>query len=1010
MFKKILMTLSIIAMIAFSANAALKVAPLHSSSEPDEQWNPLGGGSTGQSWSNPENWWHNAIPTSLQKAKINRVPGPIISGVADVNQLFVAEGNISTYLYPSCLLTITSGANVTVRQTMILGYYLADRGKLEVDGGTINVNGHVFVGRTGNGEITMNGGTMNVLGNFVVSHQGGNGTVKLNGGTLHIKQLTYEYAFQEKVLPTDPNIAITPGTASIDLSGGQIIHDSNARDCNAVAGLYRTMATAGKLTAYNGQGDAVARINLATHQVIVTGQKVLWDFSDITVTSHSMMDNDALYGIDRMFKSAVTDPNASVFLNGPGVGAVYTAEWETPADVTLNTIEMIAERDSDANHFRAVRHFTLKAKVPSTSPTFNVIVYDGDVTYTTNVYDLIYNLPTSVTSSKFRAEFTGNDAKAVRVRMLNAIGTPSEEHLWNWNQISLLPGASPFILDPLQPHMFDISNMFETRRTDNMSTIFVNGTGAGYIYNLTFRPIQPDEIHAFEFVAEKDAVTNARATTHLTLKAKSVGSSTYNKILYNGDISVADYNNNVYRLNVRLAPANYVTAQEIRAEFTGGTDVNGVRIRELNAMGVKSGIQQLWEPENVIIGDRSSYQIYSQRFDVDNAFQKEGTLPDPCSDSLVYEDLGANNVYYVEWKTRSVVQVDVFNVKATHDSAAAVMNPNGRAMKHLTVKAKSIGSSTYDLTLYNADVAVPYNAPYDVNVLDLWVNLATPVTTREFRAEFTGNDAYGVRINELNALGTIESAGSADLNADGDVDFLDFSTFAKDWRVNNSGTTPTTTTLENFDSYSAIPNTVWTNWEGQTSSNYNHLYLETSVVRTGKSVKWTYDLDPGPVVGDDKSGIVYTMATPVDLKNYGKFRVWVNRKASPLNSLENFLAVRFYWAGALHDSRVQAEAMVTSANGSTQTPTGWSEWVVDLSKDLVYKNRTSSSINDIYNVGQMVFYVCNRLQFQGGPGTLYLDDIALTGKCASPQADFNSDCKVDFSDLKTLADSWLSGM
>lgn len=1012
MNKRSFLVLSFIAMITFivSANAALKVAPRHTTSDADEEWSPLGSGSVGQSWENPEHWWHNAVPTGTQKAKVNRVPGPIISGTVDVNQMFISEGNLSTYLYPTCTALITDGANVNVRKIMILGYYYADHGILQIDGGTTTVNSHMFIGRWGKGELIMNGGTLNVLGNFIISHQGGNGNVKLNGGTLHIKQLTYEWAFQEKVNPSDPNIPITPGVASLDISGGQIIHDSNARDCNAVAAVYRKMASEGKLTAYNGQGDAVASINPATHQVFVTGEIVLWDYSDITVNSHSTMDNDANRGVDRFFKSAVTDPNAGIFLDGPGIGGVYTVEWETPGDVTVNSIEMIAERDSDPNHFRAVRHFTLKAKVPSTSPTYNVIIYDGDVSYASNVYDLIYILPTPVTSGQFRAEFTGNDEKAVRIRMLNAIGVRTEEHLWNSNRIVMVPGSSTAIMDPLHPGMFDIANMFENRRIDNSSTIFIN-QGIGAVYNVTFRPIEPDEIHSFEFVAEKDATSNSRATTHLTLQAKSVGSDTYDKILYDADIAVEDYSNNVYRLNVNLDPANYVTAQEICAQFTGGVDANGVRIRELNAMGVKTGIKQLWETDNIVIGDRSSYQVYVGRYDIENAFQKAGVVSDPCSDSLLFDERYGGPIYYVEWKTRSNVEVKSINVNATHDSSS-VPPPGiamGRAMNHLKIKAKSIGSSTFDLTLYDADVAVPYNAPYDVNVLDLCINLPTPVTSNEFRAEFTGNDAYGVRINELNAIGYIQSAIGGDMDSDTDVDFEDFVIFADEWKIDNSTTPPSTQTLDNFESYGSIPNATWSNWLDQTSSNYNNLYLETSTVHSGsKALKWSYYLDPGIVEGDDRSGIVYTLSTPVNLKNYGKFRVWLNRKTG--NLLENYIGVRFYWPGILNDSRVQAQAYVLSANGSTQTPAGtWSEWVVDLNNDLAFANSTATSIDDIYNVGSIVIYVCNRLQYEGTVGTIYVDDVALTGKCTSPESDFNADCIVDFSDLKTFVDNWLQG-
>jgi hypothetical protein len=385
-----------------------------------------------------------------------------------------------------------------------------------------------------------------------------------------------------------------------------------------------------------------------------------------------------------------------------------------------------------------------------------------------------------------------------------------------------------------------------------------------------------------------------------------------------------------------------------------------------------------------------------------------GAVTDPCSDAVVFTDLGANTVYYVEWKTRSNVSVNAFHLIATHDLATAFV-PNGRAMKHFKLKAKGVGSSTFNLTLYDADVAVPYNAPYDANVLDLWVNLASPVTTREFRAEFTGNDAYGVRVNELDAIGTILTPVSGDIDSDNNVDFKDFAAFANNWRVDNSASA-TTQTLENFESYSAIPNSTWADWSGQSSSYpYNNLYLETTTVHGGsKALRWTYDLDPsGPAVGDDRSGIVYTLSTPVDLKNFKQFRVWINRKSG--NSLENYIGVRFYWAGTLDDSRVQAEAKIMSVNGSTKTPTGtWSEWVVDLS-NLLYVNRTTTSNDDIYNVGSIVLFVCNELEFVGGPGTLYVDDVKLTSKCTSLASDFNGDCKVDFKDLKVLADNWLKG-
>jgi hypothetical protein len=921
-----------------------------------------------------------------------------------------------------------------------------------MDGGVVDVNSNMFVGRNGGGKLIMNNGTMNVLGNFVISGiaatsttKAGNGSVQLNGGTLHLKQFTYEWPWAEKVLPTDPNVPVTPGEARMDISGGQILHDCNALESGAIIATYQGMIDAGKLTGYNGKGDVIVRFDPDANQVKVTGQKILWDYPDIAVDPCSSIVVDQSWcGFDKMFKSNINDSNATIFLDDPN--KFYYVNWSTDANVTVNSIEMIAERD-DANsavpYGRSVKHFTLKAKGPGSS-TYNLILYDVNVTYTTNVVDLIYNLSTPVTAQYFRAEFTGNDVNGVRIRELNATGTRMVEELWDFGDLDIVPTTSPVIIDPCQPGMFDIANMFESRHFDKKSTVFIDGNGPGSIYTVVFRPITVGEIRSIEFVAEHDDVNNAyqRAAKHFSLKAKSVGSGIYDKTLYDGDINVP-YTNNVYRLTVNLFP--YVTAQEFKAEFTGN-DSLGVRIRELNALGTKTTIGQLWEPGNVVIGDRAPIQANVHQYDADNAFQKLGDVDlDPnfgYYNSAIFDELAfpnpIGNVYYIEWKTKSDVIVDAFHLLAAHDSTSASVNPGTRAMKHLTLKAKSIGSTTYNLTLYDANISFPYGASYDPNVLDLWINLAVPVTTCEFRAEFTARDSYGVRVNELDALGTILPSIPGDVNNDYAVDFLDFAILANNWRADNSATA-TNQVLENFENYTVTniwddpyDPCAWVNWTSSPtgppyySCNYNDVNLINDPAKAhsgSKALRWTYWLSSSPVTGDDMSGVVFTLPTPIDLRDYSKFRVWVHRRPVPgnatLNSLENYLGVKFMWQGTQpvpgsvqdpHDSKDIAEAMVLSANGSTMEPNGvWSEWVVDLNNDLLFKNRTTTSVNDIYKVGHIVFYVNNRLEFAGGRGEIWLDDISLDRKCTALPGDLNGDCKVDFKDLKIMVDNWLQG-
>ncbi len=799
--------------LAGSTTAAIKVAPAHTTGDADEQWTPLGYGLLGQDYANPEHWWHDAVPTSVQKAKIDRVPGPIINGVVDINQFFVSQGNddfagsgtlrgySGLIQYPPCTATLTTGADVNAR-LVILGYYHADHGTLQIDDGVMDVNSHIFIGYEGRGDLVMNGGTLNVYGNFSIAFQSGTGHVQLNGGTLHLKQFSYEYPYKEpnQWFPAEPNTLPHVGKASMDISGGQIIHDSNETDGPGVSQIYWQMVNEGKLTAYNGLGSVLIAYDPCTFKTSVTGQKMLWNYNDITVTSSSAMDNDATYGLNKMFD--VNGADGAIFLSSDVGGTVYDVNWKTSAPVTVTSFEMVSNRD-DVNNFnhRAVSHFTLKAKSIGSS-TYNLTLVNKDITYpTSDINDLVVTLGTPVTAQEFRAEFTGADVNGPRINKLNAAGLRSVEQLWNIGSGDItIIANSPVINDPLQPGMFDLGNMFESGSRDANSTIFTNGTGAGYVYYVEFGTV-PETINSIKLVTERDAITNSRATTHFKLMSKSIGSAGWDAVpLYDGNIDYAT--GDVNTLVITLSTP--VTAQQFRAEFTGGNDSFGVRVKELDAIGVKNG-QQLWEPENIAIADHNATDWRAGYYNIENAFQPAGYVPDSNYISALFWDLipdsGEGTVDSVEWKTRSNVQVTAFQLVATHDPFGATPS-YGRAMNHFKLWAKSPGSSTFDVLIYDSDdhdktIAPPYNGSPDANTLNRYVTLATPITACEFRAEFTRYASTGVRVGELNAFGYILPT-LGNLDNDNDVDFKDYALFATDWRVDNSGAAPTTTVLNNF--------------------------------------------------------------------------------------------------------------------------------------------------------------------------------------------------------------------
>ncbi len=174
------------------------------------------GGAHDRQWTNPDNWNSNLIPPgpvpgAADKAKINYVwanPGPIIStpGVR-VGEIFISED-----ADPGCqgeqTLTIATGGELTTGSDggvpyagqVNIGYFAPSvvpnhSGRLIMDGGTMNVSGHFWLGWAGIGHLNVNSGTLNVGTHAAPTMFGigwggaeGFGTINLDGGLLHTTQ------------------------------------------------------------------------------------------------------------------------------------------------------------------------------------------------------------------------------------------------------------------------------------------------------------------------------------------------------------------------------------------------------------------------------------------------------------------------------------------------------------------------------------------------------------------------------------------------------------------------------------------------------------------------------------------------------------------------------------------------------------------------------------------------------------------------------------------------------
>jgi hypothetical protein len=114
----------------------------------------------------------------------------------------------------------------------------------------------------------------------------------------------------------------------------------------------------------------------------------------------------------------------------------------------------------------------------------------------------------------------------------------------------------------------------------------------------------------------------------------------------------------------------------------------------------------------------------------------------------------AGFTHFVEWETPGDVRLGEVRLFAFGDSFFGIPN-NEREFAQFTLKAKSPGSLTYDITILTFTPTHPYTLidPLSRLALD---QMITPVTAHEFRAEFvqyTAGDGFdGPRIVELDGL------------------------------------------------------------------------------------------------------------------------------------------------------------------------------------------------------------------------------------------------------------------
>jgi hypothetical protein len=227
MFSKKVSVLATLAVIALIANVS------------SGAWVYWTNGSANQQWTDTGNW--TAYPTSSDDVVVGgwAANGPIISTgqTGYANWMHICE-------------SVSTGS------------------KLTIDGGTLNVADHLFIGQwdvTQKGTLQINSGTVNttlLMCGGDTDGSKGDGTLLMNGGTINISWLlAVAGGYSGTNGAGIGHIQLDAGTVNVTGGGGLVMSSSGSIDITGGAlklnGTITDITTYGDVTAYGGAGSFV---------------------------------------------------------------------------------------------------------------------------------------------------------------------------------------------------------------------------------------------------------------------------------------------------------------------------------------------------------------------------------------------------------------------------------------------------------------------------------------------------------------------------------------------------------------------------------------------------------------------------------------------------------------------------------------------------------------------------------------------------------------------------------
>lgn len=294
----------------------------------DFDWNA--GSSSDGLWTTDANWSGGVAPLEAEqylRVRFDEGPESTLDQTAVVAQLIIGD---STGALFDNRVTLASGADLTAGLSpfgsiLWTGVGYNNQGTLTVEeGAVLTTASHLWVGfnASGKGKLIIDGGTVNVGQQFGLGWNGGFGSVELRAGRLNLNQFNATQSIS--------------GESSLDIENGRLVIGGDRTT------IFADHVSAGQITAFGGDGEVVIDYDAQSDETTVTA------LFDVTVL-------DSVARIN--FQPGASAVPAGYWADSSQVfgdrGNGFSYGWTESFDVTRERGTHVDQRFDTLNHTQA---------------------------------------------------------------------------------------------------------------------------------------------------------------------------------------------------------------------------------------------------------------------------------------------------------------------------------------------------------------------------------------------------------------------------------------------------------------------------------------------------------------------------------------------------------------------------------------------------------------------------------------------------------------------------------